>query len=195
MVPGIMIDRFMPGMTGLGGGMKQEDTPWDGANGFVDPQTGTFYGTAGAYISASDDKGKTFGPVYEGKGTGSASFGSVIGARNVATRPDAKCPCLVVSTSNDKGKDWTESVVAEASAWNTSGTVRYPVAAANPAKAGSYAVAVYQPDHRSVKVYYTSDGARSWKMATLEPVCPRTFPSAASARVVASAIPMMAASW
>src|SRR5881396_165204 len=40
-----------------------------GANEFVDPQTGSFYSTAGAYISASEDKGKTFGTVYEGKGT------------------------------------------------------------------------------------------------------------------------------
>src|SRR5437868_3571138 len=61
MVPGIMINRFMAGMKGLNGGLNQEDTPWDGANGIVDPLTGTFYSTAGAYISASDDKGKTFG--------------------------------------------------------------------------------------------------------------------------------------
>src|ERR1051326_221920 len=39
MVPGIMVNRFMPGMKGLNGGMNQEDTPWDGANGIVDPQT------------------------------------------------------------------------------------------------------------------------------------------------------------
>jgi len=30
-------------------------------------------------------------------------------------------------------------------------------------------VAVYQPDHRSVKVYYTTDGAKTWKMATPKP--------------------------
>ena len=84
MIPGIMIDRFMAGMKGLGGGMNQEDTPWDGTNGVVDPITGTFYSTAGAYISASEDKGKTFGTVYESKGTISAAFGTVVAARNVA---------------------------------------------------------------------------------------------------------------
>ena len=170
MVPGIMIDRFMPGMKGLGGGMNQEDTPWDGANGFVDPQTGTFYATAGAYISASDDRGKSFGTVYEGKGTASASFGTVVAARNIASRPDAKCPCLVVSTTADKGKSWAETVVAQSADWSSVGTVRYPVAAADPARPGSYAVAAYQPDHRWLKVYYTIDGGKSWKAASPKPV-------------------------
>src|SRR5438128_3852895 len=136
MVPGIMIDRFTPEMKGLGGGMNQEDTPWDGANGVVDPTTGTFYSTAGAYISASDDKGKTFGTVYEGKGTISAAFGTVVAARNVATRDGKKCPCLVFSTTSDKGKTWTESVIAEATEWNSSGTVRYPISATSPASQG-----------------------------------------------------------
>jgi hypothetical protein len=170
MVPGIMIDRFVPGMTGLNGGMNQEDTPWDGANGIVDPITGTFYSSAGSYLSASGDKGKTFGKVYEGRGTASAAFGTVVAAHNVATRPDATCPCLVLSTTADKGQTWTDSLVAQATAWSSTGTVRYPIAAASPTKAGNYAIVVYQPDHRSVKVYYTTDGAKTWKTATPKPV-------------------------
>ncbi len=182
MVPGIMIDRFMPGMKGLGGGMNQEDTPWDGANGFVDPQTGTFYSTAGAYISASDDHGKSFGTVYEGRGTASAAFGTVVAARNVAARPGAKCPCLVVSTTADKGKNWNETVVAEAGDWNPTGTVRYPVAAASPAAPGHYAVAAYQPDHRAVKLFYTEDGGKSWKSTSPKPG-PTTVPVASVSQV------------
>jgi hypothetical protein len=150
--------------------MEQHHTPWDGANGFVDPQTNTFYSTAGAYISASDDKGKTFGTVYPGRGTSSAAFGTVVASRNFPTREGSKCPCLVMSVTSDRGKTWSESVVAEAMAWNPQGTVRYPVSAASPANAGHYAVAVYQPDHRSVKVYYTTDGAKTFKMATPRPV-------------------------
>jgi hypothetical protein len=172
MVPGIMINRFAPGMKGLDGGMNQEHTPWDGANGIVDPTTGTFYSTAGAYISATEDKGKTFGTVFPGRGTSSAAFGTVVASRNVANREGEKCPCLVMSITTDKGKNWTESVVARADAWNTSGTVRYPVSAASPAKAGNYSVAVYGPDHRSVKVYYTTDGAKTWKAATPKPMPP-----------------------
>lgn len=170
MIPGITIDRFMAGMKGLGGGMEQQDTPWDGANGVVDPVTGRFYSSAGSYLSASDDKGKSFGTVYEGKGTPSAAFGTVAAARAVTDRPGARCPCLVVSTTRDNGKAWSESVVAEADAWNRTGTVRYPVVAASPKNAGNYAVAVYQPDHRAVKVYYTDDGAKSWKVATPRPI-------------------------
>src|SRR5438128_607662 len=166
MIPGIAINRFIPGMRGLDGGMNQENTPWDGANGVVDLNMGTFYSTAGAYISASDDKGKTFGTVYENKGTISAAFGSVVAARNVPKREGEKCPCLVFSLTTDKGKSWTEFVIARANEWSPSGTVRYPVSAASPAKAGHYAVAVYSPDHQSVKVYYTSDGAKSWKAAS-----------------------------
>ncbi|MBI4474290.1 MAG: exo-alpha-sialidase, partial [Acidobacteria bacterium] len=169
MVPGIMLNRLAPGMRGLNGGMNQEDTPWDGANGIVDPITGTFYSTAGAYISASEDKGKTFGIVYEGRGTTSAAFGTIVASRNFATREGEKCPCLLMSISTDKGKTWTESLIARAHAWNPGGTVRYPVSAASPAKPGHYAVAVYQPDHRSVKVYYTIDGTKTWKMATPKP--------------------------
>jgi hypothetical protein len=172
MVPGISIDRFMPGMKGINGGMEQQDTPWDGANGIVDPITGTFYSSAGAYLSASEDKGKTFGTVFQGRGTPSTTFGTVVAARAVAERPDAKCPCLVVSTTADKGKTWNESLVAEANAWNRTGTVRYPIVAASPAQPGHYAVAVYQPDHRSIKLYYTTDGATSWKIATPKPVPP-----------------------
>jgi hypothetical protein len=169
MVPGISIDRLMPGMKGLGGGMEQQDTPWDGANGIVDPISGTFFSSAGSYLSASDDKGRTFGTVYEGKGTPSASFGMVVAARTVTEFAGAICPCLVVSTTSDKGKMWNQNLVAEAPAWNRTGTVRYPVAAASPAKAGHYAVAVYQPDHRSIKLFYTTDAAKTWKVATPKP--------------------------
>ena len=172
MVPGIAIDRFMPGMKGLNGGMEQQDTPWDGANGIVDPSTGTFYSSAGAYLAASDDKGHTFGTVYQGKGTPSVSFGTVAAARAVNQHTDAACPCLVVSTTTDKGRSWSESVVAQASDWNRTGTVRYPIAAASPAQPGHYAVAVYQPDHKSVKLYYTIDGAKTWKTAVPRPVPP-----------------------
>ena len=175
MIPGITIDRFMPGMKGLNGGMEQQDTPWDGANGVVDQVTSTFYSSAGNYLSASDDKGSTFGTVYEGKGTPSAAFGNVVAARNQASRPGAECPCLVVSTTGDKGRTWSDSLVAEAGAWNQTGTVRYPVVAASPATPGHYAVGVYQPDHRSVKVYYTNDGARPGRWphpGRCPPMCP-----------------------
>jgi hypothetical protein len=70
----------------------------------------------------------------------------------------------------DKGKTWKETLVAQAVAYSNTGRVRYPIAAASPAKAGNYAVGVYQPDHQTVKVYYTSDNGATWKMATPKPI-------------------------
>ena len=107
--------------------MEQHHTPWDGANGLVNPQTGTFYSTAGQYISATDDKGKTFGTVFQGKGTSSAAFGTVAAARTFPQFQGAKCPCLVVSITSDKGKTWTEKLVAQSTDYNSQGTVRLPV--------------------------------------------------------------------
>jgi hypothetical protein len=163
---GIRMDHFAPGLTGLNGStIPNPGTPWDGAGGAVDPQTGTFYSTTRAYVAATDDKGATFGTVYASKGTASASFGTLVASSTVQEFQGAKCPCLIVSTSTDKGKDWTDHLVAQASQYDPTGQVRYPVPAANPAKAGSYAVAVYAPDHRSIKLFYSDDYGASWKMA------------------------------
>jgi hypothetical protein len=161
--------RLAPGNKRQRGGMQQQDTPWDGANGVVDPATGVFYSTAGAYVAASDDKGKSFGTVYEGKGTLAAGFGAVVAARTVMQRQGATCPCLVVSISKDRGKTWTEQVIAQARDYIREGTIRYPVAAASPAAPGHYAVAVYAPDHKTVKVYSTADDGASWTVAAQSP--------------------------
>ena len=166
MVPGIEIARFTPGLTGLQGGMAPHNTPWDGANGVLDVNTGTFYSMAGAYISATDDKAKTFGTVYSARGTASAAFGKVVAARTVNELSGYACPCLVFSISGDKGKTWAEQVLAQSNEYNNTGTIRYPISVASAANDGHYAVAVYQPDHVTVKVYYTRDGAKTWKMAT-----------------------------
>ena len=165
MVPGITIGRLAPGLKGLEGGMEPHHTPWDGANGVVDPQTGTFYSMTGGYIAASTDKGKTFGTVYANRGTISAAHGTLVGARTVQQFAGGDCPCLVSYSSSDNGKTWTESLVAQKADYNTQGTVRYPISAASPTQAGHYAIGVYAPDHRTVKVYYTTDAGKSWKSA------------------------------
>lgn len=172
MVAGITIPRLAPGLKGLNGSMDPDDTPWDGANGIVDPVEGTFYSTAGAYITASDDRTRTFSTVYPAGGTATAAFGTVAAARIVTEFQNAQCPCLVFAASADKGKSFALSLVADAGQFNRQGTVRYPVAAANPAIAGSFALAVYAPDHLSVKVYFTSDYGKSWKVAQPRPIPP-----------------------
>ena len=169
MVPGITLDRLAPGLKGLQGGMEQHHTPWDGANGVVDPQSGTFYSAVGGYIAASRDKGRTFGTVFQSRGTVSAAFGTLVAARTYPMFTGAQCPCLVMSISTDDGKSWTEKLVAQRADYNPQGTVRYPIAAASPASPGHYAVGVYQPDHETVKVYYTVDGGATWKATVPQP--------------------------
>lgn len=182
MIPAVTIARLVPGLKGLQGGMQQQDTPWDGPNGFVDTSTGIMYATAGAYITSSEDKGKSFGTVYEGKGTTAAAFGNLVAARTVTDIQGYKCPCLVISTSSNKGVTWSERVVAQADEHNREGTIRYPIPAASPANKGHYAVAGYQPDHRTVKLYYTRDGGKIWKMATPRPT-PENVPVATANQV------------
>lgn len=163
---GITLKTLAPGLKGLAGGMEQQDTPWDGANGKVDPTTGTFYSTAGAYITASDDKGATFSTVYSSRGTISPAFGKIVAGRTVMEIAGYPCPCLVAAISDDKGKTWSDTVLARDGEYNREGTVRYPTSAASPANPGHFAIAAYQPDHRTVKVYYTTDSGKTWKMAT-----------------------------
>lgn len=87
---GITIDRFAPGLNGLGGGRNPEDTPWDGSSGFADSQTDTIYSTAGLYVAASEDKGKAFGTVYSPDAVGwvrqsGGSFAAAFGELGIAT--------------------------------------------------------------------------------------------------------------
>jgi hypothetical protein len=169
MVPGITLARLAPGLKGLQGGMEPHHTPWDGANGVVDPHSNTFYSAVGGYISASVDRGKTFGTVYQSRGTVSAAHGSLVAARTVQQFQGAQCPCLIANISSNGGQTWVESLVAQRTDFNPSGTVRYPIGAASPAQAGYYAISVYAPDHVTVKVYFTTDGAKTWKTAVPRP--------------------------
>jgi hypothetical protein len=174
---GIDLAAFAPGLTGLNGGTAPEDTPWDGSNGFADPQTGTFYSTAGVYVVASDDRAATFGTVHQpdvagwtrsAGGTMSAG-GGILAAPFVASATPvaaATCPCLSLATSTDEGTTFTAHLVARAGDFSTTGTTRYPVSAADRQRAGHFAIAVYTADHRSVKVYYTEDAGRTWRSVT-----------------------------
>ena len=169
MVPGITLDRLAPGLKGLQGGMEPQHTPWDGANGVVDPQTGTFFSAVGGYLSASVDRGKTFGTVYQSRGTLSAAHGTLVAARTVQQHQGATCPCLIANLSSDGGQTWTERLVAQRSDYNPVGTIRYPIAAASPARPGHFAIAAYEPDHVRVKLFVTTDGAATWKSAAPPP--------------------------
>ncbi|HEX3592205.1 MAG TPA: sialidase family protein [Pseudonocardiaceae bacterium] len=186
---GIDLSRFAPGEQGLNGGTAPEDTPWDGANGFVDQQTGTVYTEStsnGSYIVGSNDHGATFGtvhqpsvpgwvaPTHQAVGTPSSAFGvlAVPVAASATPDPSRTCPCLSLWTSTDEGTSYTAHFVAPASDFDATGTVRFPISAADPRHRGHYAIAVYTPDHLLPKVYHTEDFGRTWHAAV--PTQPKT---------------------
>ncbi|MFI5340711.1 MAG: sialidase family protein [Candidatus Methylomirabilales bacterium] len=179
---GIKFANFAPGLTGLSNGTAPEDTPWDNAMGIAAPRSATFYSEASGYVVASDDRAETFGTVYKVNVPGwTFSLGTLAASGNMLVAPiiasktplAATCPCLAVATSIDKGKTWTAQLVAEAAAFNPSGsgdTARYPFAAADPHFPWKYAVAAYTPDRTSVQVFYTENGGYTWKSASVGPV-------------------------
>jgi hypothetical protein len=180
---GIRFDNFAPGLTGLNNGITPPDTPWDGSNGFADPNSVTFYSTSGAYVTASNDHAASFSTVYKldsnsltgwtvsTVGVMNAASG-ILGAPFVASAspiPGVVCPCLGYATSVDYGKTWTAKLVAQASQFNntiTGDTARSPFSASDPSAPGTrVAISAYTPDHKSVQVFYTIDGGNSWKSA------------------------------
>src|SRR5260370_22639812 len=59
-IPGLTTAKFAPGVVGIEGGKEPADTPWDGAKGVADPQTGTVSSSTQGYVAASDDHARTF---------------------------------------------------------------------------------------------------------------------------------------
>ncbi|HEY4377966.1 MAG TPA: hypothetical protein VGM93_12445, partial [Acidimicrobiales bacterium] len=180
---GINLANFAAGLTGLNGGTAPEDTPWDGANGTVDQQTGTLYTEStsnGSYIVASHDEAKTFGtvhqpavpgwvvPTHQAVGTPSSAFGvlAVPVAASSAPIANVTCPCLALETSTNEGASFAAHFIAPASGFNATGTVRFPISAADPRHKGHYAIAVYAPDHLLPKIFYTEDFGSTWRSAT-----------------------------
>jgi len=180
-IPGITTAKFAPGVVGIEGGKEPADTPWDGAKGVADPQTGTFYSSAQGYVAASDDQGRSFSTVYRpagskewpGRGADIAAAHGVLAAVYFATNtpiPGKKCPCLVFASSSDKGAHFAYQLIADSTEVNPAGRTRYPQVAADPRHTGHFAVTGYTMDHRQLKVFFTEDGGRTWlSAATREP--------------------------
>jgi hypothetical protein len=179
-IPGITIDKLAPGLSGLSGGHYPQDTPWDGSSGVADSRTGTMYSTAGAYVAASDDRGKTFGTVFspsapgwirQGGGSFAVSFGAIAIAGFVKSAPvaDAKCPCLAFGESSDKGAHWMFRLVTGAADVSATGRPHYPPMAADPLHPGHFAIATTSADKQRLEVFFTSDNGESWSSASPNP--------------------------
>ncbi len=178
-IPGITIDRLAPGLAGLSGGHDPKDTPWDGASGIADLQTSTIYSTAGLYVAASQDKGKSFGTVYspneagwirQSGGSFAAAFGKIATAMFVKSAPgaDAACPCLAFADSGNDGATWKFHLVTGVDVSPT-GRPHYPPIAADPAHEDHFAIATTSLDKRTLKIFYTSDGGETWSSASPNP--------------------------
>ena len=179
-IPGLTTSKFAQDVAGIAGGREPQDTPWDGAKGFVDSSNGTFYSSAQGYVAASDDQGRSFGTVYRpaasrewpGRGADFAAAHGVLGALYFSSATPVKgrkCPCLVFASSTDKGAHFSWSLVADATEVSSNGRPRYPQVAGDPAHSGHFAALAFTADHRDIKIFVTADAGKTWLSAIPQP--------------------------
>jgi hypothetical protein len=129
------IKKFAAGLKPRIGG----NAPWDRPFLYIDDSNGVIYAQAGggetdidqepghyrtqSYITASTDKGKTFGTIYAwdskdypqmGRGRMTAGHGVAAVAyvaRSAPASENATCPCVVFGVSRDKGKTFAYHVL------------------------------------------------------------------------------------
>jgi hypothetical protein len=127
--------KFAPGLKPRIGG----NSPWDRPFLYIDNSSGVIYAQAGggetdvdteagrfrtqSYITASTDKGNSFGTIYAwdskeypqiGRGRMTAGHGVAAVAYVARTVPDsenAQCPCVVFGLSRDRGKSFSYHVL------------------------------------------------------------------------------------
>jgi hypothetical protein len=154
-------------------------SPWDRAVVRIDNTTGTLYATGHGRggnprhqedsVTASHDKGKTWGRIYNWDSGGAEyvqSGGGDIGAGNgllaiafvAGKTPDSTvtCPCVVFGTSKDDGKTWERHVVPNLA------KVRQVTLAVDPSKPGRYAIMTLAPDSTQLLVDVTEDYGKTW---------------------------------
>jgi hypothetical protein len=134
------------------------------------------------YVSASGDWGRTwshFQPfdssAYPAGATGGFSAGPVASHGKLATAylaasvPSGRpCPCTVFETSADDGTTWSRHVVpaavpGAALVSTEQSTLFEPYTAADPSRAGRYAVMVFDPSQTHLLVFVTADSGVHWR--------------------------------
>ena len=145
MISDYQINRFAPGLKPVSGAFPKEsptrvasNSPWDRPFTTIDDSTSVIYGFAQggsaivtpttrrsqAYVTASTDGGKSFGPVYSwdspeypqsSRGISESAGHGVIAvayiASSVPASENATCPCAVLGLSRDRGKTFTYHVL------------------------------------------------------------------------------------
>ena len=173
-------DRFAPNAAVPVEAIK---VPWDGGRGVIDATTGAMAVMGGfpappgeqlysqRFFTLSHDGGRRWGPIrawttlawpQRWDGTMIASHGVLAIAYLAAAVPitGAKCLCIVFATSGDDGKTFNRHLVAEVDGFDR--LVHYPPLAADPRKAGRYALANVASGAGSPVVRWTSDNGATW---------------------------------
>jgi hypothetical protein len=161
----------------------------DHGNGLLDVhRTSGFFGGGSRLVTVSKDGGKTYGPLrkldsdeYPDQGFGSvaAAHGRLAAAYVVHdATATSRPPFVVFETSTDDGTTWRRNVVPEALPGALAEEVIGAYVAADPTRAGHYAVAVKEDGGNSVRVHVTSDGGKTWtRSGALGPSVPGTLHS------------------
>jgi hypothetical protein len=150
------------------------DRPWLA----VDQSTGVVYASGGSYpppetryVTASIDKGQSFGTIYPVDSPAypeSPSGGYTIAAADgmlavayVASPAAGGCSarCLIFETSTDYGATFSRHVVPLVGAAASPS----PYLAADPAGHGRFALTVFDTSGTQNQVYVTEDAGRSWQ--------------------------------
>lgn len=147
MISDYQLDRFAQGLKPVSGGSPPKDpnrvasnSPWDRPYTHIDDSTGVIYGVAQggsawvdeaaatrrsqAYVTASADGGKRFGPVYAwdspefpqvSRGISASAAHGVLAVTYIAGRAPstegATCPCAVLGLSRDQGRTFSYRVL------------------------------------------------------------------------------------
>jgi hypothetical protein len=144
----------------------------------VDQSNGTLYessanigGTGQRFVTASTDKGQTFGKIYSADspdypgrgGTIAAGHGRLAVAYRASAAPGATCPCVIFETSADHGATFDRHVVPVSGASTSGG----PFLAGSPETPGRYALTVLNAANTALQVYATQDFGATWSGPTV----------------------------
>jgi hypothetical protein len=155
------------------------DRPWLA----VDQSTGVVYASGGSfppperrYVTASTDKGQTFGTIYpvdssvypgdpQAEGSTIAAANGVLAVAYVASPVAGGCTarCVIFETSTDYGATFTRHVVPTVGA----AAAPSPYLAADPAGHGRFALTVFDAGGTQNQVYVTEDAGRTWQGPTV----------------------------
>ena len=201
LISDFQLNRFAPGLKPISGvwpkGCKSaSNSPWDRPFTYIDDSTGVIDAQAcggltevgaepgrrrsQAYITASTNGGRSFGPIYSwdspawqqvSRGLSMSAGHGVVAVAYIASRVPASeemtCPCAVLGVSRDRGKSFSYRVLrnisipaglADPRDMRSSGGLNR--IAIDPTKAGRLAMLRTQGPHLSVAV--SEDWGASW---------------------------------